>query len=215
MDIVSSLGKIFTARTGTLAAVMLINGSLFPAMLSADEFGTEYGDGVAAYSLQKFDRAREIWTVYADQGHTEAQYRLAGLYALGKGGPVDMEKARHYYTLAANAGHTMAMLELTGMRGDAEISGDTLSLYKKAATEGYSKAAYYMGDIYMRGDGVDVDHAVSFAWFRCAANGIGTDAQLIRAKKMVEQMEAVLPDKIKRQSYDMSLCQVSDQAKSE
>lgn len=67
-----------------------------------------FGDGVAAYSLGQFEKAKAIWVVLADKGHGEAAYRLALM--MDRANDADRYIALKYYEQAMLAGFNQAIL---------------------------------------------------------------------------------------------------------
>ena len=66
--------------------------------------------------------------VQAEDGDADAQFKLAGLYKVGRGVEQNIEEAVAYYTKAAEQGHVDAMYKLAAMyaSGDGvERNADT------------------------------------------------------------------------------------------
>lgn len=67
-----------------------------------------FGDGVAAYSLGRFEKAKRIWMSLAQAGHGEAAFRLARMMDRTKA--TDKALVLKYYTQAMMAGYDQAII---------------------------------------------------------------------------------------------------------
>lgn len=139
-----------------------------------DVFGDEVGDGIAAYTLQYYERAREIWTPYANEGHTEAEYRMGTLYDYGRiGGSRDAATAANWYLKAGAKGHMLASYGLANMyaKGDgvARDVNESFNWFVKAAEAGHPKAQYHVARQFLAGSVVPQDVVASYVWARRAA----------------------------------------------
>ena len=80
----------------------------------------------------------------ADQGHMEAQYKLALMLFGGEGGPADMTEARVQYKKASDQGHVVAQYNLACMlykgEGGPVNMAEARVHNKKAADRGNDKA---------------------------------------------------------------------------
>ena len=177
----------------------------------ADEFGDTFGDGVAAYSLQKYERSREIWLPLARGGMADAQYRLAELFERGLGGAQDASEAAMWYARATEQGHLNASVMYAGLlaegRGVAKDTEKSLVLYEGAARSGHSGAAFHMGTLYLQGGRLEKDAATAYAWFSCAVRGQGMPGDIARAKAMVTRLDAALRDDTKAKADAMTFCE--------
>jgi len=157
------------ARTATLPGLVLAACLAFPGPAAAQS----YGDGVAAYSLQNFERARQIWQKYAEDGNTEAQYRLGLLFEQGKGVAADDAEARRWYEKAANGGNSKAQMALANFfatgRGGNEDPYQAWVWFLAAANGGEPRAQYHVGQVYMEGGVVEVDPLEAYKWIERAA----------------------------------------------
>ena len=90
----------------------------FILILSLFYFGSmgavlaDYSDGWDAYTKKNYLKALVEWLPLAEQGASQAQYNLAGMYAKGHGVKVDDEKAVYWYRKAALQGHPRAQYNL-------------------------------------------------------------------------------------------------------
>lgn len=72
----------------------------------------DFAAGLAAYDAGDYRTAFEEWRPLAEQGDTEAQVALAGLYRAGQGTRADLAEAIRWYRRAAEAGDPVAQLNL-------------------------------------------------------------------------------------------------------
>ncbi len=113
--------------------LQLLFVSLVHAEIPADLLkSAESGKASAQYSVArsyelgkrvKSDNAKAIswYTKAADQGHTDAAYRLGLLYYKGLGGfKIDLKKAFHYISLAAKKNHKNSQINLAKMYAKGE-----------------------------------------------------------------------------------------------
>ena len=72
----------------------------------------DFADGLAAFDAGDYRTALAEWRALADQGDTEAQIAIAGMYLAGHGVPPDASQAAHWYARAAERGDAVAQLNL-------------------------------------------------------------------------------------------------------
>ena len=117
----------------------------------------------------------------AQAGDRVAQYRLAILYALGKGVPRDYDKAAALMRRAADAGlpdaeYDYGVLCDKGL-GVPKNSTEAAKWYAKAAQKGHPPAALNLGYAYAEGIGVTRNLPEAAKWFRRAAEAGLVNAQ--------------------------------------
>lgn len=118
----------------------------------------------------------------------EADYQ-AGLEAYKRGEPA---KAQALFERAANNGHAGAMVRLAWMLDKAGASKESLHWNIKAAGLGNADAQYTVGRLYSDSsvygaarEGVNVDPAIAYKWFRMAAEGGNKPAIALMAQAYV------------------------------
>ena len=93
--------------------------------------------------LRDYSQAVQRLRPLAEQGIAEAQYRLAGLYRVGKGVDRDLDRARSLYLEAAQAGNANAQysyaLLVEKSKGDNSRE-QALVWYRRAAEQGHEAA---------------------------------------------------------------------------
>ncbi len=140
-----------------------------------------FKEGAAAYKQGDFRRAYQEWVPVAEEGDAETQFRLAALYAEGKGAPQDSREAARLYRAAADQNHAGAQYYLgrmyehgTTVEGDDE---EAVRWYMAAAEQGNLEARLALGRMYNGGKGVSQDEAHALYWFHKAAERNYQDAQ--------------------------------------
>jgi TPR repeat protein len=127
-------------------------------------------DGVARYERE----AVKWFRLAADQGHAEAQCRLAICYRDGSGVKKDQREAVKWFRLAADQGHTSAQFDLAICYRDgsglAKDEREATKWYRMAADQGHSFAQFSLGVCYQNGTGVAMDEGEAVKWFRLAAD---------------------------------------------
>jgi len=76
--------------------------------LVSPEQGARFMKGVYLFDSGEFSAAAEVWRPLAEEGVTEAQYRLGRLYRFGLGVEPDVEMARKWLSAPASKGHKKA-----------------------------------------------------------------------------------------------------------
>lgn len=110
---------------------------LFASAAGADK----YEEGLRAYQRADYASARNAWF---QSSNTEAHFRLAELFATGRGGRIDFAGAARWYERAANAGHSVSQYKLgeyyekgLGVEKDLKVSQ---KWYRQASQQGYRQA---------------------------------------------------------------------------
>ena len=133
-----------------------------------------------AFGIQNDDR-RLTRSVYwfrksAEQGYSEAEYRLAQAYASGRGVRDDSKAASYWFRKAAEDGAVNAQFWLGLMydtgHGMKRNRQQALEWFLRAAKQGNPDAQVSLGQAYEDGDGVPQDHAQAAEWYRKAAEHV-------------------------------------------
>lgn len=172
-------GKIVT-RTIIVALSLLASAGMFGVGAIRHAHAQTFGDGVAAYSLQQFERAREIWQKLAEEGMPDAQFRLGMLYQEGRGTEQDVAEAVRWYREAGEAGHSQAQYTLATIlktgSGVAPDPKEAFRWYLKAAQSGVPHAQFEVAADYMQeGGAVERDLLESYLWFSRAADSLSRE----------------------------------------
>ncbi len=138
-------------------------------------------DGVPASSNNK-SKAVRWFRMAAERGHAQAQSWLADCYYHGIGVPKDVRQAVVWYERAADLGDPggqfgLAVCYLTG-DGIRKSPFEAIKLLRDAAGQNHVASQYYLGECYYGGlNGITMDHAEAFNWFRKAAEHGSLEAQ--------------------------------------
>jgi uncharacterized protein len=155
--------------------------------------------------------ARQWFIKAADQGHTEAQYRLALILLQGKGdGNSTPGEAAKWFLKAANRGHVDAQFNLGRLcldgRGVTQDSANALAWLTLAATQSHTSALFLLGRMNENGQGTKEDAESAYALYEKAAyqghpaaqykialmlrDGIGTKADKAKSNEWFSKAEA-------------------------
>lgn len=142
-----------------------------------------FEDGLAAFERNDYATAFAKFTKAAEAGNTSAQFRLAIMYAQGKGVPEDDIKLMFWLTKAAKAGNAEAQYELAGKyeRGSTGVpqdAGQAVTWYTKAAEQGNAGAQMLLAMIYQQGQGVPQDFKKAAHWYTKAAEAGDASSQV-------------------------------------
>ena len=113
----------------------------------------------------------------AEQGDTDAQFRLAFRYAFGIDAPHDYGEAARWYRLVAVKGHALAQYELGLMyaegRGVPQDYGEAARWYRLVAEQGATPRGSTASELmYANGEGVLKDSVLAHMWLNIgSANG--------------------------------------------
>jgi TPR repeat protein len=109
----------------------------------------------------------------AEEGETDAQFRLGDAYNTGEGVSKDDVEAVRWYRKAAEQGHAKSQNELgfcyrDGVGVSKDLS-EAFQWFRKAAEQGLAEAQNELGFCYHEGEGVPQDDVEAVKWFRKAA----------------------------------------------
>jgi hypothetical protein len=134
-------------------------------------------DGLLKDESTDWSAIEALWLPYADQGDTEAQFRLADAY-LDYGfdeGPEKDREVRNFLQIAADKGHPDANYRL---RYSYKEGAESDALLLKAGELGSIEAQRDLGALYATGDWTGPkDPAKGAEWYRKAAERGHPDAQ--------------------------------------
>lgn len=144
-----------------------------------------FEDGKTAYDRGDYVVALHLWRQAAEQGNTEAQFKLGALYEQGCGVPQDDAMAAQWYRKAAQQGDARAQFRLGVLyeqgRGVPQDYAVAAQWYYQAAQQGDADAPLSLGVLYEKGCGVPQDYSVAAQWYRKAARMM--PAQLEEAQR--------------------------------
>lgn len=129
----------------------------------------------------------------AVQGVPLAQYRVATLYASGRGVPADKVKAFRWYLAAAQAGNRKAMSNLAVAyaegEGTAKNPQEAGRWFLRAAQLGLADAQFDLAVLYERGLGVPQNLTDAYRWYVIAARS-GDKESKDRVDALSSQLKA-------------------------
>lgn len=161
-------------------------------------FGDAFQRGRDAFRDGDYEAARKFWQSASEDGDLFAQWRLANMFRLGQGVPVDHGQAFKFYAkvaaqysddgiLTARTRITIdAMVRLaeyyrTGIEGTT-IRKNTRRAFRMnqmAATHyGHPGAQFALGQMYCRGEGVSASTERCMRWYMLAARKGHAEAQI-------------------------------------
>lgn len=153
-----------------------------------EEISTEKKDGASYVDLAQTyrsggneEKAFECYMKAAEMGYTDAFYNVANAYLNGEGVERDFDKAFEWYQKASDSGDTYAKLKLAecykrgaGCQRDYTAA---MALYQQVAGHKSLKryscvdvAEYELGNMYLKGLGVEVDLRKAYDYFKLAAS---------------------------------------------
>ena len=170
---------------------------LASALIASPAGAATFGDAIAHYSLQQYDRALAEWQELAQTGDAPSEYYLGLLYETGRGVSENVDTAIGWYEKAAAAGHAEAAYRLARLaRQGGHLTADgqqILDWVKQAAEGGVAEAQYEMGAYLAEGKLVPRDLKSALAWFKKAEAGFEGTPKAARAAQMRALIEAKLP----------------------
>lgn len=124
-------------------------------------------------------KAHEYWAMAAAKGHTGAEYMAGMEYCFGLGGiKIDVPLGVKYLQNAADKNFPDAQFTLAVVCENIEESKLYLKentplntpffYYEKAAKQGHPAAQITLGDMYMKGEGVEHSLSQAIFWWGCA-----------------------------------------------
>jgi TPR repeat protein len=148
----------------------------------------ETGDVAAQYRIailladgKDLTEAARYYKLAADQGHHEAQARLAMLVCNGLGVPKNADDCIRLYKLAADGGVTQAQVNLAAryLSGDGTPTNhaEAVRLARLAADKGDATGQLLLGICYETGAGVGQNRGEAVRFYRLSAAGGNASAQ--------------------------------------
>ena len=131
----------------------------------------------------------------AETGDIEAQAQVGRLLEEGRGTPADPKEAARWYRLAAEqrskaGAFGLAMLYHTG-NGVEQNFEATMNLLRPLAEDGDALAQTLVGIMTFRGEGVEADPIIAYAWFAtAAATGLNEPAAKMALETAAKSMTA-------------------------
>jgi uncharacterized protein len=133
-------------------------------------------DGIAAYRVNDYAKAAELWRPLAENGDAGAQYFLGSLYVEGKGVERNDATAFMWFQRAAIQGDAAAQYNVgasyAGGMGIQKSDVDAAKWFRRAADQGVVFAQLNLGLLYAAGNGVPQDSVEALKWLELAFFGL-------------------------------------------
>ena len=127
--------------------------------------------------VQDCAKALRFYQIAAEQGHSEAQWRLGYLYRDGKGVTTNHAEALKWFKKSAEQGNVYGQYYLGYMYYNNKNDFEALKYFKMAAEQGNAGAQNMLGYMYEMGKGIDKDYSKAVDWYRKAAEQGNSQAQ--------------------------------------
>lgn len=145
---------------------------------------------IYSQSAKDWQKSLDCYMKAAALGHREAYRCVGGAYFEGRGVEKDLSKAREWYRCGADAGDVSAQLMLAdcykrGLGGEKDFTA-AMDMYRQIASRSdlrkkyiheLGTAQYEIGNMYMKGLGVDVDLRQAYDWLKLAAGNCNLAAE--------------------------------------
>ncbi len=155
---------------------------LYEEISKGKKDGASYVDLAQTYSREgNEEKAFECYMKAAELGYTEAYYNVANAYLNGEGVERNFDKAFEWYQKAVDSGDPYAKLKLAECykrgAGCERDYAAAMALYQQIAGDKSLKrssfvdvAEYEIGNMYLKGLGVEVDLCQAYGYFKRAAS---------------------------------------------
>ncbi|MCM1036812.1 MAG: sel1 repeat family protein [Bacteroides sp.] len=155
---------------------------LYEGISTEKKSGASYVDSAQAYSSQgDVAKAFDCYMKAAELGYTDAYYNVAKAYLDGNGVERDFDKAFEWLQKSAGSGDAYAKLKLAECykrgAGCERDYAAAMALYQQVADGKSMKrdspahvAEYELGNMYLKGLGVEVDLRKAYDYFKLAAS---------------------------------------------
>ncbi|WP_074381237.1 tetratricopeptide repeat protein [Bartonella doshiae] len=165
--------------------------------------------GMLAYNNGQINQAISALRCAANMGHIGANWKLGHIYAEGDGVPEDNYKAYHFFAYIVEKGAVIgsenesyisdALVELAGYikKGipHTPIKSNpsyAARLYMQAAMNyGNPKAQYYLGEMFLKGEGRKKNLVQAARWFQLSAKKGNSSAQAMLGNMLFQAGKTV------------------------
>jgi TPR repeat protein len=166
---------------------------LFMGFLSSPAFSSEFKQAVNDFDKSNYEAAYIRFSLLAKEGDTQAATYIGRMFRKGLWVNRDSKKAAEFLKLGVSAGDLMAHHRLGWMHANGEITGKrdytaAVELWGPAAEGGLYKAQDDLGVMYWRGDGVQKNLAIAYAWFFIAKESNSKATAHGNIKGLVKEM---------------------------
>lgn len=174
---------------------------LYEEISAKKKDGASYIDLAHTYSSEgNREKAFECYMAAAEMCYAPAYYNVANAYLNGEGTARDFDKAFEWFRKAADNGDTYAKLKLAecykrGAGCDKDYAA-AMALYQQVAGDKSMKryscadvAEYELGNMYLKGLGVEVDLRKAYDYFKRAASHYNRAAENALSNKKFRNFE--------------------------
>jgi len=154
------------------------------------------------YDQAEYARALMACQQDANNGHAPSQTLLGEMYDQGLGVEKNPEMVERWWTVAAQQLDLSALNQLAlkyyyggGVFGpEAGWNQDyakARELWQQSAFQGQATSQFMLGEMHLRGQGVETDYAEAYAWFNISLEGgykLATDS-LIELSKLISKAQ--------------------------
>jgi hypothetical protein len=149
-----------------------------------------------------YEEAARWYLKAAEQGHPDAQHKLATLYSAGRGVPQDDAEATKWLRRAAEQGHQTAQnnLGISLRRGTRTPKDEAEAAYwfRKAAEQGFRQCQFYLAEMLAEGSGVPQDDYEAYVWLLVSEPGRSVSPTSKRAQLTTTLMQRLSAEQIKQ-----------------
>lgn len=162
-----------------MAAVVCMAGLLWSVAA-----GAQIETARVAFDKEDYAAAYKGYKPAADEGVSEAQYRVGLMHKFGWGAQRDHAIAAGLFRAAAEQAHAEAQSELAiyykDGRGVAKDMAQAAAWFQKASAQGVGIAQLNLGRFYLAGTGVEKDPVAAYYWLTVAAQNGYIDGMALR-----------------------------------
>ena len=127
----------------------------------------DFEKGLAAYNIGDYATSLAEWVPLAEQGNSNAQYKLGVMHRHGTGVSLDSFEAVTWYLAAARQGHARAQSNLGFMyrtgRGVTQSNLHAYMWYQVANLHGYENARKWLHNIKKKMTEIEIEEADAIA----------------------------------------------------
>lgn len=176
---------------GAAAAEAAPGQTLLPHSAPLPPPSERFQEGVAAYEMNDYERAFQIWLPLAQGGDLAAMRNVGLLLRKGQGTARNPARALWFYEEAGSKGFALAQLNAAFMHLDGDGVPKNLEAaafwFHAAALAGSPIAQYNLAVMYESGKGVDKDLPRALAWYALASRS-GNERALDRLAALVPSL---------------------------
>ena len=128
-----------------------------------------YESAYAALRARKFDVALKRFSELAASGSPDAWISLGWMHQHAAGVPRNFREAEDCYTKAIALGHIPANFHLARLLVRKRAYKDAFAYFSVAADKGHIPSTYWLGILYLKGEGIDKDVSKAEVYLKRAA----------------------------------------------